>query len=103
MIVGSRIDQMPQHLFARPSTGYDRLSSLGVGEHSELPSALSNQSFQTRTEFQHDSLLMLAHPIRYHKSVIRTAATLVLATLLQAQSQLENTGKPMRVPFECTE
>jgi len=35
--------------------------------------------------------------------VIRIAAGFVFATLLQAQGQLENTGKPMRVPFECTE
>jgi photosystem II stability/assembly factor-like uncharacterized protein len=36
--------------------------------------------------------------------VIRTAAGIVFATLLQAQQgQLENNGKPMRVPFECTE
>jgi photosystem II stability/assembly factor-like uncharacterized protein len=35
--------------------------------------------------------------------VIRIAAGLVFAIILQAQGQLENTGKPMRVPFECTE
>ena len=38
------------------------------------------------------------------KSVIRcTAGLLALATLVAAQTSLENTGKPMRLPFDCTE
>jgi hypothetical protein len=42
--------------------------------------------------------------IRYHKSVLRRAAlALAFSALLHAQAPLENTGKPMRVPFECTE
>jgi photosystem II stability/assembly factor-like uncharacterized protein len=35
--------------------------------------------------------------------VIRSSALLALATLVSADTLLENTGKPMRVPFECTE
>jgi photosystem II stability/assembly factor-like uncharacterized protein len=46
---------------------------------------------------------MLPNPIRYHKFVIRPLALLALAVAARAQSPLENNGKPMRVPFECTE
>ncbi len=35
--------------------------------------------------------------------VIRSGLLLALAISLDAQAPLENTGKPMRVPFECTE
>ena len=42
--------------------------------------------------------------IRYHKSVFRSAALFLgIAFVGGAQSSLENTGKPMHVPFECTE
>lgn len=47
--------------------------------------------------------VMLGRPIRYHKFVLRSAALVVFAAYLSAQTPLENTGKPMRVPFECTE
>lgn len=46
------------------------------------------------------------HPnaIRYHKSVLRpTALVLGCVMLICAQTPIENTGKPMHVPFECTE
>ncbi len=47
---------------------------------------------------------MLPDAIRYHKFVIRLLAVLpAFALCLAAQAPLENTGKPMRVPFECTE
>src|SRR5260370_42399324 len=46
MIVGSRIDQMAQHLFARPSSRYDWFGSFGICEHSELAFSASNQFFQ---------------------------------------------------------
>jgi len=47
-------------------------------------------------EFGHD-------PIGYHKSVIRPVAILAVAMCLRAENPIENTGKPMRLPFECTE
>ena len=46
------------------------------------------------------------HPnaIRYHKFVLRpTAPLLACAMFACAQAPIENTGKPMQVPFECTE
>jgi len=46
---------------------------------------------------------MIPDPIRYHKSVARTALLLAFAGILRAQNPIENTGKPIRVPFECTE
>ncbi len=42
MIVGSRIDQMAQHLFARPSSRYDGFRGFGIGEHRELAASASN-------------------------------------------------------------
>jgi len=42
MIVGSRIDQMAQHLFARPSSRYDWFSGFRIGEQSELAASASN-------------------------------------------------------------
>jgi hypothetical protein len=42
-------------------------------------------------------------PIRYHEFVARTAVLLAFAAILNAQNPMENTGKPIRVPFECTE
>jgi hypothetical protein len=33
----------------------------------------------------------------------RAAVSLILATCLHAQAPIENNGKPMRIPFECTE
>ena len=41
--------------------------------------------------------------IRYHTFVLRAATLLAFALVGWAQVPLENTGKPMRVPFECTE
>ena len=47
---------------------------------------------------------MLRDPIRYHNFVIHRAALVTpFAILLCAQNPIENTGKPMHVPFECTE
>jgi len=48
--------------------------------------------------------MMQTNSIRYHEFVIRSAAaSLVINTVLLAQTPLQNTGKPMRVPFDCTE
>jgi len=47
---------------------------------------------------------MLRDSIRYHESVLlRAILVLCIAALLHSQTPLENSGKPMRVPFECTE
>ncbi len=46
---------------------------------------------------------MPAKLIRYHEFVRRSAVLFACVALLSAQTPLENTGKPMRVPFECTE
>lgn len=48
--------------------------------------------------------MMRANLIRYHKFVFRSTALLLACALVAgAQALLENTGKPMRVPFECTD
>jgi hypothetical protein len=47
-------------------------------------------------------VVMLGKPIRYHEFVHRPAALLACVVFLSAQTPLENTGKPLRVPFECT-
>lgn len=47
---------------------------------------------------------MRPNPIRYHNSVCRsTLLLLACAIVAGAQAPLQNTGKPMRVPFECME
>jgi len=45
---------------------------------------------------------MHRNPIRYHEFVLRRVALApLLIALLGAQTPLENTGKPMLLPFEC--
>jgi hypothetical protein len=46
--------------------------------------------------------MMRGKPIRYHKFVRRSAGLFSCVFLLSAQTPLDNTGKPLRVPFECT-
>src|SRR5580704_8765051 len=48
-------------------------------------------------------LRMLGKPIKYHEFVLRSAVLLASVVFLRAQTPLENTGKPLRVPFECME
>jgi photosystem II stability/assembly factor-like uncharacterized protein len=48
--------------------------------------------------------MMLPLSIGYHKSVFRRTALLLAFTgVAAAQTPIENTGKPMHIPFECTE
>lgn len=47
--------------------------------------------------------MMPPDTIRYHDFVTRFAGVLLAAATLTAQTPLEYSGKPLRVPFECTE